>query len=126
MIAARGDWGAGMDDNVQYAAGQNVARFYDRFVEETDPAKRDLLLRIMLGEERRYGNAAEQLDLAERWLEQCSNHIERHRDLKEKYDGVGDGATWESVGRNLVEIRLTMIEWCNSLRENLERASRSF
>jgi hypothetical protein len=74
----------------RFVSEANIARFVDQLRIETNPARRDMLRRLLIEEEDRFGVTEERLEMVDRHIMDGAACIARQAEVvaKRKRDGV--------------------------------------
>jgi hypothetical protein len=78
-----------MDDIERFVIDGNVSRFVGMLRDETNPSRQDMLRRLLIAEEKRFGRASDCLESLERHLTDGEAIIARQRGLIAEMKGNG-------------------------------------
>lgn len=85
---------------------QNIEKFHSRLLIEEDPGVRDLLLRLLIQEEDKYGVREERVSIVEERISFNSILIDRQREIVESLLKAGEDPTLANrMLVNLIEAR---------------------
>lgn len=97
---------------------KNVAAFVARFHNEPDPDTRDILRRLLIDEEDKFGYRSEKLEIVERYISDCNSRIAKLRDLKIDRDSR---FPTPSVSAQTLENLMTLAALLEAHRDQLRR-----
>lgn len=78
-----------MNELDRFVQSSNMSRFASRLEIEQDEKQRDLIRRLLLEEEQRYGLRAEQLDMADERIGRAKQLIRRQQELIVRFAASG-------------------------------------
>lgn len=113
LMMARGD---PMDGMERFIGDGNISRFVDMLRAESDPVRQDMLRRLLIEEENRFGTAVERLTMAERYLRDGETHISRL--ARSVHEAKNNGHDYSRAQRTL-ELSLAIQELFQEFRSTL-------
>ncbi len=105
-----------------FACTRNIANFIDQLGTEADPARRTVLMQLLVEEEDKLGIGLEQLDLSEAFIAKGQGLIARQEALIERLENCGrDSRSANDVLNTLVTVQNLFKGYRHVLLSTLKR-----